>query len=297
VGQEYWRQEVISRVRQHRARRRRVDPNALELDFQAEPPLTIASVEEAAARRDTCDGYEASSADHLGSMLEDRPAERHPRKVIRFPAPALIDQEAGPDMELAQPSSEKPRILDAQEPEQIDLIPSFADICLEESPADSLLADDDLNLPGEPAPLGRRLISGLVDAVIVLAGLTTFAAGVTAALTRLAETVPHSRPVLLCALAAGATLALVFQYLFLVYGKGTPGMLAGSLVVLNFDGQKPSRAARGWRAVATTLSGVSLGLGFVWALVDEHTLGWHDRISGTYLKSGDRVIGSSGDLR
>jgi hypothetical protein len=29
---------------------------------------------------------------------------------------------------------------------------------------------------------------------------------------------------------------------------------------------------------------LSLGLGFFWALVDEHTLGWHDRISQTYLK-------------
>src|SRR5436853_631756 len=33
---QFWRQEVISRVQQHRARRRkRCDPNAMELDFPA----------------------------------------------------------------------------------------------------------------------------------------------------------------------------------------------------------------------------------------------------------------------
>jgi hypothetical protein len=32
------------------------------------------------------------------------------------------------------------------------------------------------------------------------------------------------------------------------------------------------------------MSALSLGVGFVWALVDEDTLGWHDRISGTYMR-------------
>src|SRR5215467_2248278 len=39
-----WRQEVASRVRQHRARRRaNADPNALELDFSAEEPYSFAA--------------------------------------------------------------------------------------------------------------------------------------------------------------------------------------------------------------------------------------------------------------
>ena len=35
-------------------------------------------------------------------------------------------------------------------------------------------------------------------------------------------------------------------------------------------------------ALALALSSVSLGLGFVWAIVDEDTLCWHDRITRTY---------------
>jgi uncharacterized RDD family membrane protein YckC len=82
-------------------------------------------------------------------------------------------------------------------------------------------------------------------------------------------------------------LSLLFQYVFLVYGKRTPGMSAANLEVLDFDGLQPSPGARRWRALAITLSAVSLGLGFAWSLVDEHTLGWHDRISGTYLKKSN----------
>src|SRR6266700_893061 len=41
--EQAWRQEVTARVQQHRARRRkRYDPNALELDFPAEAPISFA---------------------------------------------------------------------------------------------------------------------------------------------------------------------------------------------------------------------------------------------------------------
>jgi len=32
------------------------------------------------------------------------------------------------------------------------------------------------------------------------------------------------------------------------------------------------------------LSCISLGLGFAWAALDEDCLGWHDRITRTYLR-------------
>jgi uncharacterized RDD family membrane protein YckC len=49
-------------------------------------------------------------------------------------------------------------------------------------------------------------------------------------------------------------------------------------------GEQVSLAQRRWRALATTLSALSLGLGFAWSFVDEDTLGWHDRISQTHMK-------------
>lgn len=271
---EHWRQEVISRVRQHRARRRSFDPHAsLELDFPAEAALTISPPAEFV---------------QPAQKIAPRDCETirpQPRKIIRFPR-----QAAAPlDVEMAEPAPETPRILDAPEAEQMELLPSFADIRLEQSPQDSSLTEE-LDLPGCPAPLHQRLGSGVLDGLILLAALVVFAAPFMAVLSGLAEAAPRPRPALLCGLAVGAALWLLFQYLFLVHGRKTPGMSAAGLELLTFDGRRPSLFARCSRALAATLSGLSLGLGFFWALVDEHTLGWHDRISQTYLRSGDRAI-------
>jgi len=40
---------------------------------------------------------------------------------------------------------------------------------------------------------------------------------------------------------------------------------------------------RRWRVLASWLSGVSLGMGYAWVLLDEDGLCWHDRITHTYL--------------
>jgi uncharacterized RDD family membrane protein YckC len=290
---EHWRQEVATRVRQHRARRKRVDPNALELDFEAEAPLTIVSglprppAERVRGASDAAPDYDAA-----GTTI----ARPQARKIIRFPRQSAAELE----VEQAEPMLDIPRITyapDALEPtpeatpeaEQMELLPSFADIRLDEaSPENGCLEELD-RLP-QPAPLGRRLRSGLVDGAIVLAGLAVFVGPFAGAISKLDAAALHPRPAVLYAAAAGATIWLLFQYLFLVYGARTPGMRAAGLELLTFDGREPSLPARCVRALAAMLSGLSLGLGFFWTLVDEDTLGWHDRISQTYLRSDDRVI-------
>jgi uncharacterized RDD family membrane protein YckC len=176
---------------------------------------------------------------------------------------------------------ETPRILYAPETEQMELLPSFADIRLEETEAPENRRGQEMALPPQPAPLRQRFFSGLVDAGIMLMAAAIFAM----TFMKLAENVPPSRLALLCALAVAGALWLLFQYLFLVRGQGTPGMRATRLELCSFAGRRPSRFARRGRALATILSGFSLGLGFVWSLVDEDTLGWHDRISQTYLRT------------
>jgi uncharacterized RDD family membrane protein YckC len=316
ADREQWRQEVVFRVRQHRARRRGYDPNAsLDLDFpsdaalafapdlavptpefsQSEPefslPLSEPEVDEPLETFSLGEG--SNEVDGAADIAEVDPAPPLHRKVIRFPRyaavePVIVQRPPIEEMELAGPAPEGPRILEALEPEatQMELLPSFADIRLEEAPPEVNLCEELESMP-QPAPLTRRLASGAVDSGIVL-----FAAGLfAAAFIQIVEGVPWSRSVLLCAAAVGATLWLLFQYLFLVYGAATPGMRATQLELFGFNGKRPSRFARRVRALATTLSGVSVGLGFAWAFVDEDTLGWHDRISQTYLRSGDRAIG------
>ena len=119
-----------------------------------------------------------------------------------------------------------------------------------------------------------------MDAGIVVVAAVMFAA----TFVKLAATVPASRLAGLCAVAVVVTIWLMFQYMFLVYGRGTPGMRATNLEVCNFAGRQTSPLRRGCRALATALSGLALGLGYAWSFVDEDTLGWHDRISGTHLR-------------
>jgi hypothetical protein len=44
-----------------------------------------------------------------------------------------------------------------------------------------------------------------------------------------------------------------------------------------------------WRAFAIVLCYATLGLGFVWAFIDEDRLCWHDRITRTHLRCGEAI--------
>jgi uncharacterized RDD family membrane protein YckC len=302
---------VVSRVQQHRARRRRpADPNALELDFSADSPHSF-----------------TAGPDHSMAPPPERFAEiminQEPPKVIRFPRPQVacvptVDEIRLDELPPAEPARVAPRIFEAIEPEavepeavepgaaeleradcevavelgaavrperaamavsqQMDLLPSFADIRLE---PEETRADTDLEIIPRPAPLGQRVVSGLVDA-----GLVVIATGVCAfTFLELAEEMPQSRMALLCALAAGAIFWLLFEYIFLTYRRATPGMRVAQLELCTFAGEPTSMFNRQCRAWASALSALSLGLGYAWALVDEDRLGWHDRISQTYVRS------------
>jgi uncharacterized RDD family membrane protein YckC len=296
--QEHWRREVISRVRQHRARRRRFDPNAsMQFDFPAETALAVApGLTEPPLPAFPPQAAGAAKHSGLESPHETEAARHQPRRIIRFPRhttvpladslkPAIFDREL--EFELTEPAPGAPRILDAPEaatedapePEQMELLPSFADIRLE--PMEEC-RNEEMDLPPQPAPLLRRFGCGLVDCAIVLLALSIFAVSLAA----LAGVTLRARYTLPCGLGVSAAFWLLFQYLFLVYGRGTPGMRVTRLELFGFDGRQASALARRARALATTLSGLSVGLGFAWALVDEDTLGWHDRISQTYLRSG-----------
>lgn len=299
------------RVRQHRARRRRYDPtSSLDLEFPSDSALAVAPseysesdavfalpIEEPEAEPPAVLSLNEVShhSDFATPQIEPEPAQL-PRKVIRFPRyprvdPVIVQRPPIQELELAEPAPEAPRILDAPEAEatQMELLPSFADIHLDEAAPQVNLCQELESAP-KPAPLARRLASGAVDSGIVL-----FAAGLFGVIfVQIVETAPAGRSTLLFAVAVGATLWSLFQYLFLVYGAATPGMRATQLELFRFNGRRPSRMIRRARALASTLSAVSLGLGFAWALVDEDALCWHDRISQTCLRSGHRVIGSSG---
>jgi uncharacterized RDD family membrane protein YckC len=265
-----WRQEVVVRVRQHRAKRHRYDPSAtMSLDFPEDELPAVLLKSEAAAP----------------PPAVVRP---EPPKLIQFPRPLAAESTAASatsaraalladDLELAAPVLDAPRILYAAEPEQMDLLSSFADIRLE---AEEPKPHEPMELPPRAAALRPRMLAGLVDLGIVLAAGVIFAT-----IFLVLAGMPSQRNLaLISAVVACGCLWLVFQCIFLVYGQATPGMRLADLELCTFAGEKASLRARAGRALASTLSAFSLGLGFAWALVDEDALGWHDRMTQTHVR-------------
>jgi uncharacterized RDD family membrane protein YckC len=129
------------------------------------------------------------------------------------------------------------------------------------------------------APVSQRVQAAVVDGVVVLAACAIFAM----IFLRLAGETPHGRMALALASLIPSFFWAVYQYLFLVYAGTTPGMQATQLSLETFEGEMPTRQVRRFRALAMAVSCMSLGLGYLWALVDEDRLCWHDRITRTYV--------------
>ncbi|HEV2989682.1 MAG TPA: RDD family protein [Candidatus Angelobacter sp.] len=265
-----WREEVISRVQEHRAkRRRRLDPSAtLPLDFSDSATSSMQN--------------HGESDQPVATPVVVRPEAP---KIIEFRRPASVQpvfvssgKDEIEDFELAEPVFETPRILEAPPVEQMDLLPAFTDIQLE--PA-TQRTEPWVEVPPQSAALQQRAFAGLVDLLIVLVASAAFISIYLMAVRDL----PQPRLVLVVTSVVSALLWLVYQYLFLVYSPGTPGMRMAQLELCTFEGGPVSRSLRRWRALASLLSCCSFGLGFAWALIDEDRLGWHDRITQTHLKT------------
>jgi uncharacterized RDD family membrane protein YckC len=215
--------------------------------------------------------------------------------VIEFPR--SLEQDLLFANELAEAISATPRILESEspevavEPEPEPRLQQLATFHLDDYVSSASSIDDwhqdeedetdsHIELPLQVAPANARTMCVLTDAVVVLAASALFAVIVIS----IAKFVPQGR--------AGAALALLlplglwsaYHYLFLVYGGATLGMQMAQLELTSFEGCVPTRRVRAWRALSLLLSCASLGLGFAWAMVDEDRLGWHDRITRTYLR-------------
>jgi uncharacterized RDD family membrane protein YckC len=315
LHQGEWRREVASRVQQHRARRGRHGDTdqALAFDFSSEEALIVTDgpvIRERVRRRFQNEALMPENAEPQQVIVSPEPP-----KIIRFPRSATVLQDLPADgrplaAEAFSPSQERPpRIVDVdieEEPalsdeferefakpeppavparpaEQMELLPSFEDMTLdpvhhsEKAPSDVIPT---------PAALAQRLIAGVVDVATVAAAAMLF----DFAFAQMVEDDPHSRLALLFGLCVAGTLWVVFQYLFLVYGKGTPGMRFAQLELASFDGKPLTVMTRRCRAAASALSAASIGLGYAWTFVDEDQLGWHDRITRTLLRSSTNAM-------
>ena len=319
---EAWRQEVVSRVQQHRARRRKpADPNAPELDFSAEKPYSFgAEPQEDSAMQPPPERFHEIVIPQnkvKRNLLKQNAARQEMPKIIRFPRTQpeyvpTVEEVMLDELEIAEP--EAPRILEASEavPEEAceemyepayepvyepepecSPQPQQVTFPLEAEQMELLPNFSDIHLEPEEArisnleviPRPAPLNQRFLSGVVD-AGIV-FAATTAFILTFLgcAEEMPQSRMVVVCLFASGGIFWLLFQYIFLTYRRATPGMRMTQLEVCTFEGMETTMFERQIRAAASSLSGFSMGLGYAWALVDEDRLGWHDRISKTHLRA------------
>jgi uncharacterized RDD family membrane protein YckC len=196
-------------------------------------------------------------------------------KIIEFPRswtppPTPLD-------ELAEPVTDRPRILEA--PEVVLPPPALGGITIEPAQQPETEKRPGIDIPLRSAPLARRIFSGAADGVIIAAACALFAF-IFWKLTAIRP--PFFQTVGLAAGLSGLFWA-VYQYLLLVYSGTTPGLRLARLELARFDGSPASRRLRRWRVLASFLSAASLGMGYAWVFLDEDSLCWHDRITRTYL--------------
>jgi uncharacterized RDD family membrane protein YckC len=156
------------------------------------------------------------------------------------------------------------------------------------------------------ASIGRRILAAAINGFIVVAALLACAAAFAAISThsmlwqpgvplravvgRIAGWFvsqsgfsPNMIPAM--AAVAGGFLYLLYQGLFFSFASATPGMRIARIALCTFDDENPTRRAMRRRIVAILLSACPLGLGFLWAALDEDRLAWHDRLSRMYQRS------------
>ncbi len=212
----------------------------------------------------------------------EAPAAPVQGNLIVFPRalmePPLLPQPSRD--ELAEPMNSRPRILEVPE----DIMPIvqgslFPEIRLDSDVEEGAsIRQPEIDVPLQVAPVSTRLIAGLTDCGVVIAAGLLFAAMTCRALPG----IPHTKPFWMTLGATTLLLWAVYQSLFLLYAGRTLGMSMRGIRLSTFEGRAPQWTQRCRRARFIFISFAAAAMGFLWALVDEDELCWHDRISRTF---------------
>jgi uncharacterized RDD family membrane protein YckC len=162
-------------------------------------------------------------------------------------------------------------------------IPEWSSIHLDPTPAVDPGAHEAAALftPPQTAHVSLRLMAATVDACLIGAAFFAFVAAA-------AVTTSELPTGLNAVTAAAGTILLLFLFyrtLFFTFSDATPGMRYARIGLCTFSDDNPTRSAMRRRTWAILLSAASLGIGCLWALLDDDRLSWHDRISRMYQRS------------
>jgi uncharacterized RDD family membrane protein YckC len=306
-----WRDELSERLNRYRARRKAPPPRYPSLslrfeNFESDPRANASrgsslpphSFETASNHALALDGLRQQPLSASESQVQSREvpresapppirqaiaptpahsrAERPSAKIIEFPRFAWGPPVPPPD-QLAEPVSERPRILDV--PEVEPPAPALGGITMEAVQQEEVEKKPGIDIPLESAPFRSRVVAALVDGIIISVASALFGF----IFWKLAAVRPPQIQTLSLVVGIPCLFWAAYQYLLVVHGASTPGLRVAGLELTRFDGTLPSRSLRRWRVLAAWLSAVSVGLGYAWVFLDEDALCWHDRITHTYL--------------
>jgi uncharacterized RDD family membrane protein YckC len=256
-----------------------VSNHALALDGMRHASSAVADPVEASPNVEAghaCDIQSASAVGRPSGHSTARSPSHAGAKIIEFPGFAWGPPVPPPD-QLAEPVSERPRILDV--PDVAPPPPALGGITIDAARQPEAEKRPGIDVPLQSAAVARRLVAGLVDGTIIAVAASLFGF--------IFWKVASVRPPLLqmVSLAAGIPCLfwVAYQYLLIVYAGNTPGLRVAGLELTRFDGTATTRSLRRWRVLASYLSAASVGMGYAWLFLDEDSLCWHDRITHTYL--------------
>jgi uncharacterized RDD family membrane protein YckC len=133
------------------------------------------------------------------------------------------------------------------------------------------------------APLSRRLLAGLTDALILFVGAAIFGGIFWYSMTQFCDhnsLIPFDVAVFCL---AGVIVIFAYFAIFTAISSASPGLSLMGCEVRNLQGEHPTLSESLWRAFGILVSMSALMVGFIWAYVDSDNLTWHDRMSDTII--------------
>src|SRR5579863_5306577 len=193
--------------------------------------------------------------------------------VVRFDTiapPALVQ----PTHRKPPPTAPRQRRRKAIPGQQaLEFTHHFAQAARSSKPADGVIyCDAPVAIPA------HRAMAAALDASIMVMALAIF--GIVFRLAGGAFVLNAKTAPMFIGVAAGVV--IFYRLLWCLANGDTAGQRWTRLRLVNFDGQKPTRAQRFCRTASGFLSLMAGGIGLLWGLVDEETLTWHDHISKTF---------------
>jgi len=273
-----WRDQVSAKVKHYKTLKPRKERYpSLQLQFETVVPWKS---DKSPLTADRAEFLASAQTDFPPPTFESEQQISYPAsteataRVLEFPRPGTLPFNRD---ELAEPVNDRPRIVEA--PELLPPPPALGGMLIEPALEPEPKREPGVDMPLQTSPLSRRVFAGIVDGLLVAGATAIFGY----MFLRFNPSLPQMRVAVEVAAALTVTLWFAYQAAFLIFCGTTPGLRATRLKISRFDGGQVSRNLRRWRVVASALSFVSLGLGYIWSFLDEDQLSWHDRITKTHL--------------